>query len=54
MIRVDFKCDSCDGAGGYGGTYSREFGSRAEADAYVAHLVEVGDCYDIEVVEDDA
>ena len=49
---VEFKCDACDGVGGYGGTHSRDFGSRAEADAYAAHLHEAGDCYDIEIIEE--
>lgn len=49
---VNFKCDSCDGPCSYGGSYSRDFHTRPEADAYAAHLHEVGDCYDIEIVEE--
>lgn len=51
LITVTFKCDSCDGSGGWGGVHSRECATREEAEALVEDLMAAGDAYDIEVDE---
>ena len=49
MYTVTFKCDSCDGTGGWGGIHTRERNSLEEAEALVKDLKAAGDAYDIEV-----
>ena len=52
MFTVTFKCDSCDGSGGWGGVHSRDCNSREEADLLVENLKEAGDAYDIEISDE--